>query len=65
MCELDEAKGLDPGTVYHNLPSCSIFLHSIADVERQKTKDMLAGSKFVSLTSDGTTEVTGREQESL
>ena len=41
------------------------MLDSLAAAEREKTKDLLGGTKFISLTCDGTTDVTGREQECL
>ena len=65
LCDLDEAKGLSPGTAYRNVASCSTLLQSIADPIRQKTKAMVDEARFVSLTSDGLTDVTGTEQESL
>ena len=62
LSELDEAKGLDVGTAYRNVASFCKFLESIAAAERQKTKDFLVGTKFVSLTCDGTTDVTARSK---
>ncbi len=63
--ELDKAKGLDVGISYNNEKAGPKFLKNIADMEREHSEDVVADTKFFSLTMDGTTDGGTVEQETL
>lgn len=65
ICELDKSKGLDVGTTYINDKACALFIKNIATTEHIQTKQIFKDSPFVSITSDGTSDYTGEEYESL
>ena len=56
MCQLDEAEGLDVGTQYRSDKSAAEFCHFIAEAERFRIRKYMAGVKFVSAITDGTTD---------
>lgn len=56
MCELDDMKGVDTGSVFRNDKSARMFIHFIAEVERRALKEKLEKCKFFSVISDGFTD---------
>lgn len=64
LCELDKAKSLDIGETYLNRKAALQFTGAIAENEKQKTIDML-GSNVYSFMMDGSTDISGDEQESV
>ena len=65
MCELDRKKGVTTGDTYINDKQCREFINYIADVERQKILQQLSQAKFLSLLSDGSTDVGVIENEAV
>lgn len=64
-CSLDEKKGVTVGQTYRNDMECRQFVNYIARVERQKTQELLDGSKFLSILADGSTDSAVIEEELL
>ena len=64
-CSLDAQKGLEVGNTYCNDKSAKMFIHSIAEVERRHLSQALENAHFISLISDGTTDVAVIEAEIL
>lgn len=56
ICELDDAKGTDIGSVFRNEKSVRMFIHFMAEVERISLKEKLENCKFFSLISDEFTD---------
>jgi hypothetical protein len=56
LCQLDKRKGLSVGETYLNDKNCKIFTHAIALHERQKIKQEIENSPFVSILCDGSTD---------
>ena len=63
MSELDEIKGVDIGMTYRNDKQAKIFINMIAEVERKHLADLVQNAKFISLISDGTTDMSITEAE--
>ncbi|XP_014675882.1 PREDICTED: zinc finger protein 862-like [Priapulus caudatus] len=63
MAKLDQAKGLDVGSTYLNDKAAHQFIDAIASVEMEHLKDKLLETNFVSILSDGTTDVSVQENE--
>ena len=63
QCELDEKKGLDLGSTYKNSHSAKEFLVAIAEVERDVIESKLAQANFITLMSDGSTDISVSENE--
>ena len=63
MSELDRMKGLDVGDTYINNHAAANFVTCIGDVTNREVLSELSGTKFYSLTMDGTTDVSTSEQE--
>lgn len=63
LCQLDKAKGLDCGNTYLNEKAAVNFLQFIASVEMDNTKEMLERANFFSFMMDGSTDLSGDEQE--
>ncbi|XP_063733444.1 zinc finger protein 862-like [Eleginops maclovinus] len=63
MCEMDEKKGLDLGSTYRNEKSCKEFLVAIAEITRLAIEDKVKSAKFITIMSDGSTDVSATEQE--
>ena len=63
MSDLDEMKGLDVGDTYRNDKSCREFISAIADVERENIEMKLKEASFISVLSDGSTDVSVIENE--
>ena len=56
LCRLEKRKGLNVGESYLNDKNCKIFTHAIALHERQKIRQAIENSPFVSILYDGSTE---------
>lgn len=65
MVQLDTAKGLDTGTTYLNEYACAQFIDCIGSVVEAGVVQDIKDASFVSLTMDGTTDLSTREQETL
>ena len=65
LCDIDKAKGLDVGDTYLNQKAALKFLNCIADTEQDRTKDILNDAKFFSFLMDGSTDISGDEQEAI
>ena len=63
MSDLDEVKGVDIGTTYRNHKQAKIFINMIAEVERKQLSERVQNAKFISLISDGTTDMSVTEAE--
>ena len=63
MAKLDEKKGLPVGKTYRNDKQCSSFIKSISAVERAKISDEIKDAKFLSVLTDGSTDVATIENE--
>ena len=65
LCDLDEAKGLDIGTcsTYRTDKAAKNFTYYIAETERNRIRNSLSKSKFISVISDGTTDTSYQEAE--
>ena len=63
MLELDEKKGIVVGNTYRNDKECRAFIHAIAAVERQKIETVIAEAPFLSILSDGSTDLSVTENE--
>ena len=63
LSKLDKAKGVDIGESYLNKFSISpMFIDFIAQVERQKHYNDINRSSFISVLSDGSTDISSIEQ---
>ncbi|XP_023933505.1 zinc finger protein 862-like [Lingula anatina] len=62
LCDLDEAKGLEPGETYRNQKAAKNFAQSICDTERKKRADLMKNC-FFTIISDGSTDCSITEQE--
>ena len=67
LCELDQKKGLDIGTTYHNEQAAAVFTDFIGEDVYKNVFSSLekTGKRFYSLTMDGTTDAATVEQESV
>ena len=63
ITQLDEKKGVNVGQTYRNDKSCREFLRAIAAVERKKITQQLQSANFVTIMSDGSTDVATIENE--
>ena len=57
LCDLQEKNGVKMESMYRNEKMCSQFIASIADVEKEKTKREVRETRFLSLLSDGSTQM--------
>ncbi len=55
--------GLDPGETYRNDKSCKDFICAISEVEEMQIRDDMAKHKFITVISDGSTDVSAIENE--
>ena len=60
---LDERKGLFLGETYRNEKACKYFIHSIANMEKDKVTAEMKDVKFITVVSDGSTDVSVSENE--
>ncbi|XP_060565330.1 uncharacterized protein LOC132724477 [Ruditapes philippinarum] len=65
LCEVDQAKKLDIGNTYVNDKAAVDFISCIAQCEKEKTVQILNDSSFFSFMMDGTTDISGDEQEAI
>ena len=65
LCELDQTKGQDLGTTYLNNKACKEFVHVLAELERRKLRTLIDSCSAFSLLMDGSTDISGSEQESM
>ena len=65
MCCLDEAKSLDVGNQYRNDKSAIEFAKFIAEAERDRIRKYIENCNFVSVISDGTTDCSYQEAETV
>ena len=63
LCELDRAKGIDVGKTYLNEKAALNFVKIIAGAEKEKTTKLVNDAKFFSFLMDGSTDISGDEQE--
>jgi hypothetical protein len=64
-CMLDRTKELDIGQTYLNNKAALEFIKAIAAVESNKTVKILQNANFFSIMMDGSTDISGDEQEAL
>ena len=64
LCQLDITKGIDIGETYLNSKAAMKFVYAIAESERKKTITMLDSGIF-SVMMDGSTDISGDEQEAV
>ncbi|XP_052222662.1 zinc finger protein 862-like isoform X2 [Dreissena polymorpha] len=65
LCELDIAKQIEIGSTYINDHAAVNFIHHIAKVELSHTEKQCKAVPFLSFLMDGTTDISGSEQETL
>ena len=65
ISEGDQSKGLAVGQTYLNEKAALGFISSIAEVEQNKTVTLIKDANFFSFIMDGSTDISGDEQESL
>ena len=63
MLDADEKKGLKVGSTYRNDKQCKNFIQCIARVERKKIEEEIRMANFISVLSDGSTDVSVTENE--
>ena len=63
QAKLDKKKVLILGDTYISDKYCKKFIEAIADVERQKIKDLLMSANYVTILSDGSTDTAVIEEE--
>jgi hypothetical protein len=65
LCMLDRTKEFDIGQTYLNNKAALEFIKEIAAVESNTTVKILQNSNIFSIMMDGSTDISGDEQESL
>ena len=65
QCELALKLGVDLGPSYHNRFKAKEFLHAMAECHRQDNRTIIQQSQFISILSDGSTDKSIVEQESV
>ena len=65
LCQVDKSKGLDIGNTYQTEHAAHDFIGCIAKYERDTTVTLLKESPFISFMMDGTTDISGDEQETI
>lgn len=65
LCQLDKAKGLELGETYLNEKAALEFVKAIATADRSITRDMLQKANFFCFMMDGSTDLSGDEQETV
>jgi hypothetical protein len=63
--DVDRSKGLEVGNTYLNAKAAINFINSIAEVETKKTVKIINSANFFSFIMDGSTDISGDEQESI
>lgn len=65
LCKLDKAKGIDIGQTYLNDKYCQKFVTAITETICRHQDDFVEKSDFISIISDGSTDVSSTETEIL
>jgi hypothetical protein len=65
LCKLDKCKGLAVGETYQNNKACLKFIETIAVTVQESTINLCDHAKFISFMMDGTTDISGDEQETI
>ena len=65
MADLDERKGIVIGDTYRNDKACRAFIAAISSVELHRIKEDLSDVKFLTVISDGSTDVSVKEMEAV
>lgn len=60
---LDERKGIHVGGTYRNSVEARVFLHYIAQIEREKIRGRLQAASFIGVMTDGSTDSSVKEEE--
>ena len=63
LCLLDKAKGIDIGDTYITDKSCQKFVSSVAMARQQEQDDIVKEGSFLSIISDGSTDVSSKQAE--
>jgi hypothetical protein len=63
MATLDEKKGIQVGETYRNDKSCKSFITAISSIEQENIRKELDKHKFLTIISDGSTDVSVVENE--
>ena len=63
LAALDKMKGIQVGETYLNDTACKDFVTAICDVERQKLAETINAARFITILSDGSTDVSVYENE--
>ncbi|XP_070537629.1 zinc finger protein 862-like [Ptychodera flava] len=63
MSSLDVMKGVEVGETYRNDKACRQFITAISEVERERLQNETSDNKFISIVSDGSTDVSVIENE--
>ncbi|XP_049904301.1 zinc finger protein 862-like [Epinephelus moara] len=63
MCQLDDQKGIQVGGSYRNPVEARVFLHYIAQMEREKIRDRLKAASHIGIMTDGSTDSSVKEEE--
>lgn len=65
LCQIDRAKEIDIGSTYINDHAAVNFIHFIAKGEHAKTVQICENAPYLSFMMDGTTDISGSEQETM
>ena len=65
LCNVTEANGTEIGQTYRNSKAAVVFLSYISGAEKDKTVEMIRSAQHYSLLIDGSTDLSGDEQESV
>ncbi|KAJ8022551.1 hypothetical protein HOLleu_37481 [Holothuria leucospilota] len=63
LCDLQEANGVDVGSNYRNDKGAAQFAHAIAETIHCGLESELKTSSYIAVMSDGSTDISAREQE--
>jgi hypothetical protein len=65
LCTLDKAKHQEIGSTYLNSKAALKFIEAMSLVESEKTADLVANANFFCVMMDGSTDISGDEQEAV
>lgn len=63
LCHFDKSKGLEIGETYLNDKYCQKFVTAIAQCRREEQDNMINSAPYISIISDGSTDVSSTEAE--